>query len=71
MTQTFVDPMNQFAPRAEEATPAAWSQPDRPGPRLRSEDRSTTDPTWRPARPTALTAECACPGFCERDHANE
>lgn len=22
-------------------------------------------------RPTALSAECACPGFCERDHANE
>jgi hypothetical protein len=28
----------------------------------------------RPAplvRPTALVAECACPEFCERDHANE
>ena len=28
----------------------------------------------RPAplvRPTALMAECACPEFCERDHANE
>jgi hypothetical protein len=23
------------------------------------------------ARPTATTAECACPDFCERDHANE
>ena len=23
------------------------------------------------ARPTALTAPCACPDFCERDHANE
>lgn len=22
-------------------------------------------------RPTALSAECACPDFCERDHANE
>ena len=22
-------------------------------------------------RPTALTADCACPDFCERDHANE
>lgn len=22
-------------------------------------------------RPTALSADCACPGFCERDHANE
>ena len=22
-------------------------------------------------RPTALIAECACPEFCERDHANE
>jgi hypothetical protein len=21
--------------------------------------------------PTALSAECACPEFCERDHANE
>jgi hypothetical protein len=22
-------------------------------------------------RPTALLADCACPDFCERDHANE
>jgi hypothetical protein len=22
-------------------------------------------------RPTALVADCACPDFCERDHANE
>lgn len=22
-------------------------------------------------RPTALSADCACPEFCERDHANE
>jgi hypothetical protein len=22
-------------------------------------------------RPTALLADCACPEFCERDHANE
>jgi putative N-acetylmannosamine-6-phosphate epimerase len=22
-------------------------------------------------RPTALMADCACPDFCERDHANE
>jgi hypothetical protein len=22
-------------------------------------------------RPTALIADCACPDFCERDHANE
>lgn len=22
-------------------------------------------------RPTALAAECTCPEFCERDHANE
>ena len=28
----------------------------------------------RPApsvRPTAIVADCACPEFCERDHANE
>jgi hypothetical protein len=24
-----------------------------------------------PARPTALSAECVCPDFCERDHDNE
>jgi len=23
------------------------------------------------ARPAALSADCACPDFCERDHANE
>ena len=22
-------------------------------------------------RPTAVSADCACPDFCERDHANE
>jgi len=25
----------------------------------------------RPAAPTALVADCACPAYCERDHANE
>ena len=25
----------------------------------------------RPVWPTAAVAECACPEFCERDHANE
>lgn len=24
-----------------------------------------------PAHPTAMVAECGCPEFCERDHANE
>ena len=24
-----------------------------------------------PMRPAALLADCACPEFCERDHANE
>jgi hypothetical protein len=31
-------------------------------------------PSLRPLprrRPTALLADCACPDFCERDHANE
>ena len=28
-------------------------------------------PTVRRGRPTSLSAECACPDFCERDHANE
>lgn len=28
-------------------------------------------PTMPRTRPTALSAECACPDFCERDHANE
>lgn len=23
------------------------------------------------SQPTAMWAECACPGFCERDHTNE
>ena len=23
------------------------------------------------SRPTALAADCACPDYCERDHANE
>jgi hypothetical protein len=29
-------------------------------------------PTALPrTRPTALSADCSCPDFCERDHANE
>ena len=35
--------------------------------------RRGADDGWsRPhVRPTALMADCACPDFCERDHANE
>lgn len=38
--------------------------------------RSTPIPASRPhtapsVRPTALVADCSCPEFCERDHANE
>jgi hypothetical protein len=35
--------------------------------------RATSSPN-RPTflvRPTAILADCACPEFCERDHANE
>lgn len=28
-------------------------------------------PRRRPTAPTALLADCACPAYCERDHANE
>jgi len=44
---------------------------------LAFESDSTTEPfrtASRPLprrRPTALSADCACPDFCERDHANE
>lgn len=33
--------------------------------------RSTSTAPWPRMRPTALSADCACPEFCERDHANE
>ena len=36
------------------------------GPRL-----GTPAPAAPRRRPTALTVDCACPDFCERDHANE
>ena len=43
--------------RAEPAIPHhAASSPNRPTPLV---------------RPTAILADCACPEFCERDHANE
>jgi hypothetical protein len=29
------------------------------------------DSTRSLAHPTALSAACTCPAFCERDHANE
>lgn len=41
----------------------------RPEPATRTLSRPLPAPT-RP-RPTALSADCACPDFCERDHANE
>jgi hypothetical protein len=28
-------------------------------------------PRPRPGSPAAVVADCACPEFCERDHANE
>jgi len=34
---------------------------------LAFEDR----PSSLHARPAVLTADCTCPDFCERDHANE
>ena len=38
-----------------------------PAPSLRLPVRATVVS----ARPTALSAPCTCPDFCERDHANE
>lgn len=40
------------------------------GPRLPSLGSAAGGPLPR-TRPTALSADCACPDFCERDHANE
>ncbi len=39
-------------------------------PRSPSLGSGTLQPLPR-TRPTALSADCACPDFCERDHANE
>ena len=33
--------------------------------------RSTTARVPATVTPSALTADCVCPEFCERDHANE
>ena len=33
--------------------------------------RSTTAHVPATVTPSALTADCVCPDFCERDHANE
>jgi len=41
---------------AEPAVPHRMKAPSRPAPLV---------------RPTAVLADCACPEFCERDHANE
>lgn len=32
---------------------------------------ATSGPQRASVRPTALSAECSCPDFCERDHENE
>ena len=43
--------------------------------RARSEDvpaqRAAARHVPASVTPSALTADCSCPGFCERDHANE
>lgn len=38
---------------------------------LAFEDGATPAGLANSPRPTALSAECACPDFCERDHENE
>lgn len=60
----------------DEAAPArvdliAFDAPavtDRAIPHLGATSRSLAGPL---VRPTASVADCACPEFCERDHANE
>jgi hypothetical protein len=37
----------------------------------RESSPSRTEPSSEPVRCTAELAECTCPDFCERDHANE
>jgi hypothetical protein len=47
---------NEVGPMEPSIPHLATSSPGRPGPLI---------------RPTATVADCACPEFCERDHANE
>jgi len=45
-----------------------------PTPREPAMPHRATSASARPAallHPTAMVADCACPDFCERDHANE
>lgn len=44
--------------------------PDTPALRSRPVPAARRRAVARP-RPTALMADCSCPEFCERDHANE
>jgi hypothetical protein len=56
---------------AFDAPPLNGPVPETP-PRRRTS--STSSPFTRSAphaHPTAMVADCACPEFCERDHANE
>ena len=43
----------------------------RPGPAPRTLGSAPPTPTLLRPRPSALSADCACPDYCERDHANE
>jgi hypothetical protein len=48
--------------------PVAATTPLRPAP---APERPVPTARSTPVLTTAETAECTCPDFCERDHANE
>lgn len=44
---------------------------ERPAPRALGSMTDGRAPVRPTGHPTALSVDCACPAFCERDHANE
>jgi hypothetical protein len=68
-SRTWILGVDEVAPtRVELLTHPADRRPEPAMP------QRTASALGRPApflRPTAIVADCACPEFCERDHANE
>jgi hypothetical protein len=68
-SRTWILGVDEAAPARVELIAFDAGRPSEPSIPHRS-DSSVARPSPH-VRPTAIVAECACPEFCERDHANE
>ena len=68
-SRTWILGLDEGAPARVELIALRDAAPGEPAMPHRS--RSVLDRPAPHVRPTAIVVDCACPEFCERDHANE